>query len=503
MNKFFPIIITKLSFRLLFGLLQLHFFYNYIQSIEFNESIISNIIFFEEENFVYLSFATYSNGDMIFSSTAYPQNKKRIFYGFKKNGRPFFKNETSYFYSMISSKQINSEQKFECDSLVIKLSDEKEYLLSTGNKESFCEIYDFEKNEIYKKSMQNFSNNTYYVGSIRNMGIFLLSNGSDNYYLFGFTIKETIEQTTYDDNRGRPTTKNIDKVMYNLQMHEFNTIQNFNSSITVKKEKKIDNIINERDGFSCFITKQQIIMCFYLTKYISYYIIAYNSELEELDRINLNFNKYYIDDDYYYNYYYNSFYRCIHLKEEIGVFYYYKPSDNGIYPILLFKEFSSGKISNYSFSEINFKDVFSTNLLKNDLIKLKEDKICFSSVLYDTTIYIILINLFDNDSKYKVRYYSINLNNIYYDTEIYSGIRTHNYNNFISFAFSYCKIYYDWSIKYSAALMLFSYPNSTDNSSDLYEFLKNNYNSTINDFSVNLENEVRIENNIFGYILDT
>ena len=50
--------------------------------------------------------------------------------------------------------------------------------------------------------------------------------------------------------------------------------------------------------------------------------------------------------------------------------------------------------------------------------------------------------------------------------------------------------------------MLFSYPNSTDNSSDLYKFLINNYNSTINDFSINLENEVKIENNIFGYIFD-
>ena len=50
--------------------------------------------------------------------------------------------------------------------------------------------------------------------------------------------------------------------------------------------------------------------------------------------------------------------------------------------------------------------------------------------------------------------------------------------------------------------MLFSYHNSTDSSFDLYEFLINN-NSTIKDFSVNLENEVKIENNIFGYVFDS
>jgi hypothetical protein len=41
---------------------------------------------------------------------------------------------------------------------------------------------------------------------------------------------------------------------------------------------------------------------------------------------------------------------------------------------------------------------------KNDLIKLKEDKICLSSIIKDkTTIYIILINIFDVEQKYNVR----------------------------------------------------------------------------------------------------
>ena len=123
MENFFQIINSKFSFQLLFGLFQLNFFYIYIQCIEYN------IILLKENNFSYLSFANYSNGDMIFSSTANYKTEKRIFYGFKKNGRPFFQNETSYFYSMNSAKEISSEQKFESDSIVIKLSDgsEKEY----------------------------------------------------------------------------------------------------------------------------------------------------------------------------------------------------------------------------------------------------------------------------------------------------------------------------------------------------------------------------------------
>ena len=174
MSKLFQIINAKLSFKLLFGLLQLHFFYIYIQSMEYNESIINNIILFEKD-FRYLSFATYSNGDMIFSSTAIPRTEKRIFYGFKNNGRPFFQNETSYFYSMNSTKGKNLEEKYESDSLVIKLSDdnEKENLISTSKVNSYVEIYDFENNDIYKKPINDFTNHSY-VGSFRNLGIFYL-----------------------------------------------------------------------------------------------------------------------------------------------------------------------------------------------------------------------------------------------------------------------------------------------------------------------------------------
>jgi hypothetical protein len=267
MEKFFQMIKTKFFFKLLFGLLQLHFSFINNRNIEYN------VIYFKEEDFLFLSFANYSNGDMIFSSTAKPENEKRIFYGFKKNGRPFFQNETSYFYSMNSTKLKDWEKKFESDSLVIKLSDrsEKEYLLSIGKKESFCEIYDFENNEIYKKSMENFTDNNNYIGSYRNMGIFLFSNSSGHYYLFGFTINETIknektEELGIKENTNEKKELPKKKMYKNLQIHQFNTIENFNSFTTIIKEIKIDDANSEINGISCFITENHYIMCFYLTK---------------------------------------------------------------------------------------------------------------------------------------------------------------------------------------------------------------------------------------------
>jgi hypothetical protein len=308
--------------------------------MEYNESIINNIILFEQD-FRYLSFANYSNGDMIFSSTAIPKTEKRIFYGFKMNGRPFFQNETSYFYSINSTKEIDSEGKLESDSLVIKLSDgsEKEYLISTGKVDSYVEIYDFENNEIYKKPINIFTNHSY-VGSFRNMGIFLSSNSSDHYYLFGFAIREN------------------DDLKISLQIHKFNGVKNFSHSNTFQREIKINNPNNNRDGISCFITENQTIMCFYITlnntNRVNYNIIAYDLNLQQKGNI-ISF----ID-------YNNSipFYRCIHLKEEIGVFSYYKKNSDKYYPILLFKQFSN-EIVNYAISQINLNySQFDTSLLK-------------------------------------------------------------------------------------------------------------------------------------------
>ena len=79
-------------------------------------------------------------------------------------------------------------------------------------------------------------------------------------------------------------------------------------------------------------------------------------------------------------------------------------------------------------------------------------------------------------------------------------MRMHNYNDFIAFAFSYNGNTELSSINdISIALLIFSYPNSTDNNLYLNNYLKD-YKSNNNNININLTKEVRIENNIFGYI---
>ena len=69
-------------------------------------------------------------------------------------------------------------------------------------------------------------------------------------------------------------------------------------------------------------------------------------------------------------------------------------------------------------------------------------------------------------------------------------MRMHNYNNFLVFGFSHSNAF--------NSLLIFSYPNSTDSNVDLIQKLFPLSNNS--GLYINLKNETRIENNLFGYI---
>ena len=51
----------------------------------------NNIIRIGDKDFRYVNFANYSNGDIIVETTSCPGNSKRMLYGIKSNGRPYYK----------------------------------------------------------------------------------------------------------------------------------------------------------------------------------------------------------------------------------------------------------------------------------------------------------------------------------------------------------------------------------------------------------------------------
>ena len=449
------------------------------KSFERNKTHIysNSIIILNGYNLRYVNLASNSNGDMIFYSTAYPNTTLRAFYGFKNDGRPFFKNE-NYSYFIFSSKSPQENYESRIFFIEPKNSGGKQYLISVGKANSYVEIYDFDSNGIYDKSISKFYKLDP-VLSLRNEAILIDKNTSGHYFLFGFTYKKYEGDNNFNQ--------------FCLQIHNLNCeLEQFRDLDTSEenKYKFINNPFSELIGISCFKTENNNIICFYLTNDSKFNIIVCDFNLNiqtswATNQLNIPKDK--------------PFYKCIHLKKEIGVFSFY----NNNKPIFLFKKYKINTILNYTISEIILNSInynFITNITENDIIKLEENKICFSSAGLDKKeIYIILINLFKNDTEYKIRYYSLKIFEIYH-IGFYMDLIIHNYNNLIALGFSYnnlsCWDNYD---EYYSALIILSYPNSTDKELDLYDYLKNNSNSSINDFIINLEDEVRIENNLFGY----
>ena len=453
---------------------------------------LNNLINIEISYSRYVNFASYSNGDMILQSGTYPSSKKRNFIGFKKNGRSFFidkqTNKPTYYYSFEVSQGTNYE-KFESENFVIKMNNNdiiEEYLFSISKVMSYVEIYDFQNDKIYQKVLSNFANNTN-ITSYQHVIIPLFTITSDFSYLFGFIKNDAINPYTFI-----------------FQKHTFNTIDNFQTEKTIVSSKIYKrSISNDQTGFSCFLTEKNNIICFFLTFDTQYIITAFDIDLNEIKYITLPYTSVYFKE---------TFYKCINLKNGIGVFSYYKHftyQNPEYYPVIVFKQYQETEtdidIVNYELSEIIINKInilFDPFILLNDLIKVNENKLCFCSTnLGKDNLYIIIINLLGG-LKYKVRYYIINLYHLY-GYSVHLQLKAYIYNNFISLAFSFSSQYiqkcnngqdYD---KVCSTLLIISYANSTDSELILDEYLHNNV--AITDIEVNLENEVRIENNIFGY----
>ena len=450
---------------------------------------LNNIRKIGDSTYKYISFASFSNGDMIIETTCHPKLAKRMFYGIKANGRPYFttkdpKNEETPYYSKDSNALYGQ---FEFESLVIKKSLDEEYFLSVSRGECNAEIFDFEKDIMYTKEVNRFTS-IISTKTKRHAIIPLKNEGEKYYYLIAF------KGCNYSN-------CNDDKIYF--QKHNFLQIENFalintyisNDANFVNKENAYGEIV------SCFQTDNELIICFYLTKdnnIVHYNIIKYDNDLTN-DQVKTYESN--IDDS-------SLFYKCIHLKGEVGIFASYYNSGNN-YPTFLFLEYDStipsfkDYLSTPRSTIILQKPGFNYNVLLNDIIKINENKIIFSAPLENKEVlYIVVLHIFE-EKKIKIRYYSIEIYALYHH-KLLSDLRIHNYNNFLALGFSYCPsnicIEDDNNIHYSA-LIIFSYPNSIDKLLKVEDYLLSNNNVDIKNLEIDLKTQLNLENNIFGYIV--
>jgi hypothetical protein len=177
-------------------------------------------------------------------------------------------------------------------------------------------------------------------------------------------------------------------------------------------------------------------------------------------------------------------------------------------PVILFLAFNCASSLNIFFSssiisssvELNYKS-FKTSALLNDIIKISNTKLCFSSTDDSKQeLYVALIDILGKDIGLVIRYYILPIYSKY-KLKFMGDMRLHLYKNFAAFAFSFCRQdeCENRNNEHFAGFMMFSYPNGTDYSLNLADYLFYN-NIKIDNIIIDLKENVRIDNNIFGMV---
>ena len=208
-------------------------------------------------------------------------------------------------------------------------------------------------------------------------------------------------------------------------------------------EKTERTISSPARTVSCFETEKNYIMCFYQNISLEYVIGVYDNNLNNKTFLT-------IEEDGSSNI--DIFFRAIHFTGEVGAFlyYFYNGEESHIY--IQFKQYDNitNTISDYFVSNPLIKIDKGGNLanttLYNDIIKISDSKFCISVYYGDIKkIYIILVNNYV-DEKIKIRYFYINLYNLYYyrfSVELEMSL----YNNFISIVTNFKNDYESGNIK--------------------------------------------------------
>ena len=444
---------------------------------------LNNIICLGESYSTYINFASFSNGSLIIESSKDNEETNRAFYGITFDGKPYFKNN-QYFSSLNAQPGIYRK---ESKNVVIIVNDEEysEYLISIANNIN-VELYNLEEGTILDTQTTSKFIGNYEMDSYIQSGINYYDG--ENYYLYHMFL-----------------TSNFYFCIRKIKFTE-----NKVSDITVADSYYKLGIVGKTA--SCYMDDNKFILCLAFSGVntlllANIYISVFNLELDERLITSLGNYVVYPKDGKY-----THFFKCIHLKGNVGVFAFYKARYTNMIPnlILSFKEYNdnerdSNKLTDF-ISEVTLdQKSFNMDCQLNDLIKITENKICFISTSEDKDeMYIVLLTLFySSDYKIAIRYYTINIFSTY-SFKIYKTIKAYLYNNFISLGFSYCKASScssDNDLHFSSFMFL-NYPNGTDYNLDLLDEMITK-NEIIDTYEINLHNQTIIDNNIFGLVYST
>ena len=456
-----------------------------------NSQALNSIINLTEYSYRYNHFSFNSNGDMIVDTKSYPVKPTVKFFGIRKDGRKLFFNncDDENYYSSLDIP--NSGIRVEGESLFVKVkinnisySYFEEYLIGISKN-----YHNMAKTEFYyldnRKIIFEFNFNSYDIfGSIINDVFSILPDPlndsvNNDYYISYISYVSTLPQGNFK----------FVTIKINFHMPILSSQISYNKEL-IEELEAIEQVIT-----SCFFTKNNIYTCFYINNELNLIIWSFDI-LKPRTGFSTIIHIFTQDN-------YKRFFKGIHFKNEIGFFSYFKDNENNPTFCLYNINYNNSLTIYKSYRDIKFtKGTFYNYHMLNDLIKLNNNNICFLGASSNRKeINILIFYFYDDDNFMNIRYYKINIweeNGI----KIFFDIKINLYNNFLVMAFSHCfQEFCDHDQDpYLSSLIFFNYINSTDKNFDIINYIYKDNKNIENDIIINFEDNLTIQNNIFGYI---
>ena len=429
---------------------------------------LNDVILVGEQNFRYVSLMLTSNKDLVFATSPCPTGSNRIYYGISSEGNPLFGN------NFIIKKTITRNEKidrYESIAGIMKMNgdnSDKEYFINIGKSKTYTEILDLssDDNNLYELKFEDVTNKNIraFYGSYFN-----INQEDTNYFILSFIT---------DD----PEVFYLLKLKFTKNSNQVTCVVNGEYHLESKNHKTT----------SCIIDEENEIICIFFESSGKETILFLDQNLSKLDKKEVSSLE--LSDP-------DIFFKFICLKGDISLFTYYKGINNDYPNIQVIKTYKN----TYSFEiiktiELNYENFdFNNAVMMSDIIQLRENVICLTSTEKEKEKLIIVLINFYYELEYNVRYYVIEIFQLY-NIKILKELISNTYNNNLAIGFSFCPQYECSSDdhKHFSSIIIFSYPNITNDNLDLIDYLNMEGNNNI---TINLSDTIIIDNNIFGYVL--
>ena len=457
---------------------------------------LTNIIDIGTENSKFINFANYSNGTLILEASNNPGSSDRFFFGLNSDGSYLFEENGSHQIILTAQYQTGNDlnKRFYAENFCVTINEregKKEYIVSIANKEQYLELYDFDTRSIIQRKSADIIGNT--ILGLRHSSANFFNNSLNS------IIFLTWVDIPNDDINNNFQTKILNFKTKNLDFEE----------LACKDYANVD--VNFSKTTSCFVSKSNFIWTIGFIQeknpdsLLNYYIFVFSPYNLTEPMSSEIFQAFPFWD--------LTFFKMVHLRDDIGVLFYYSYPYDGLllaFPSFLIREIKNNELNNYLKPNgenriiIDFHNrSFDYDFQINDLIRISDYKVSLATTNFNIKeiLYIVILEIY-TPQNYFLKLYEINLYS-FYNIKFYHDIREHLFEKNIAFGFNYChnEICHedDNSIHFSSFL-IFGYPNSTDDSLNINQYLEQNEGKKIDDIEINLSKNVYIENNIFGYI---